>query len=92
MKKIPMRKCLATQEICPKKDLLRVVKNNEGKVFFDYSSKANGRGAYIKCSIEAIEIARKTKILEKALETSIPDQIYDQMIKEANERKSHKYD
>ena len=37
MKKIPMRRCLATNEQCPKKDLLRVVKNNEGKVLFYYS-------------------------------------------------------
>ena len=39
-----MRKCLATNEMCPKKDLLRVVKSPEGKVFFDYSSKAKGQG------------------------------------------------
>ncbi len=88
MKKIPMRKCLATQEICPKKDLLRVVKDKEGKVFFDYSSKANGRGAYIKCSVEAIELAKSKKVLEKALECEIPEQVYTLMLKEANERKS----
>ena len=28
-----MRKCLATNELCPKKELLRVVKSPEGKVF-----------------------------------------------------------
>ena len=35
MKKEPLRKCLATNERLAKKDLLRVVKNNEGKVFVD---------------------------------------------------------
>ncbi|MDD7735667.1 MAG: YlxR family protein [Bacilli bacterium] len=88
MKKIPLRKCLATNELCPKKDLLRVVKNNEGKVFFDYSSKANGRGAYIKCSVEAIELARKKKVLDRALETSVPDEVYEALLKEANARKN----
>lgn len=88
MKKIPLRKCLATNELCPKKDLLRVVKNNEGKVFFDYSSKANGRGAYIKCSVEAIELARKKKVLDRALETSVPDEVYKALLKEANARKN----
>ena len=88
MKKIPLRKCLATNELCPKKDLLRVVKNNEGKVFFDYSSKANGRGAYIKCSVEAIELARKKKVLDRALETNVPEEIYEALLKEANERKN----
>lgn len=88
MKKIPLRKCLATNELCPKKDLLRVVKNNEGKVFFDYSSKANGRGAYIKCSVEAIELARKKKVLDRALETNVPDEVYEALLKEANARKN----
>ena len=88
MKKIPMRRCLATNEMCPKKDLLRVVKNNEGKVFFDYSSKANGRGAYIKCSVEAINIARTKKVLDRALETTIPEEVYEKMLKEANDRQN----
>ncbi|MBE6132674.1 MAG: YlxR family protein [Erysipelotrichaceae bacterium] len=88
MKKIPMRRCLATNEMCPKKDLLRVVKNNEGKVFFDYSSKANGRGAYIKCSVEAINIARTKKVLDRALETTVPEEVYEKMLKEANDRKN----
>lgn len=88
MKKIPMRRCLATNEQCPKKDLLRVVKNNEGKVFFDYSSKANGRGAYIKCSVEAIELARSKKVLDRALETTVPEEVYQTLLKEANARKN----
>ena len=88
MKKIPMRRCLATNEMCPKKVLLRVVKNNEGKVFFDYSSKANGRGAYIKCSVEAINIARTKKVLDRALETTVPEEVYEKMLKEANDRQN----
>ena len=83
-----MRRCLATNEQCPKKDLLRVVKNNEGKVFFDYSSKANGRGAYIKCSVEAIELARTKKVLDRALETTVPEEVYQTLLKEANARKN----
>ena len=31
MKKIPMRKCVATQEQCPKKELLRIVKTPQGR-------------------------------------------------------------
>lgn len=88
MKKQPIRRCLATGESCLKKDLLRVVKNNQGEVFFDYSGKANGRGAYIKCSLEAIQIAREKKVLDRALEISIPEQVYESLIKEANERKN----
>ena len=80
MKKEPLRKCLATNERLAKKDLIRVVKNNEGKVFIDLTSKANGRGAYIKKSLEAIEIARKKKCFNRALECEIDDSIYEELI------------
>ena len=32
MKKIPMRKCLATNESLPKNELLRIVRTPEGEV------------------------------------------------------------
>lgn len=79
MKKIPLRKCLATQESCPKKDLIRVVKNKDGQVFVDVTGKANGRGAYLKKSREAIEKAQKTKCLDKALECKIEEDIYSEL-------------
>lgn len=59
MRKIPLRKCVATQEQLPKKELIRVVRNKEGEVFVDPTGKMNGRGAYLKRSLEAIEIAQK---------------------------------
>ena len=80
-KKIPVRKCVVTQERLPKKDLLRIVKNNEGEVFVDLSSKANGRGAYIKKDLEVLEKAIKTKSLERALECNIPANVYDRIKK-----------
>ena len=88
MKKNPMRKCLAANELCPKKDLLRVVKSPEGKVFFDYSSKANGRGAYVKASLEAIDIAEKKGVLNRALETNVPSEVFETLRKEVNARKN----
>lgn len=78
-KKIPLRKCLATNEILPKKELVRIVKNNQGEVFVDLTSKANGRGAYLKKDKEAIDKAIKTKCLERALETKIPDEVYQEL-------------
>ena len=39
MKKIPLRKCLATNEQLPKKELIRVVRNKEGQVFVDPTGK-----------------------------------------------------
>ena len=79
VKKIPLRKCVVTQERLPKQELLRVVKNNEGVVMVDLSGKANGRGAYIKKDLSVLDLAIKNKSLERALECTIPAEIYDRM-------------
>ena len=79
MKKIPLRKCLATNEQLPKKELIRVVRNKEGQVFVDPTGEMNGRGAYLKKSIEAIEIAKKKKLLSRSLEVDIPDEIFEEL-------------
>ena len=80
-KKIPLRTCVVTREKFEKKDLIRVVKNNENEVFIDLTGKANGRGAYIKKDIEVLEKAMKSKILEKQLETTISNEVYEQIRK-----------
>ena len=81
MKKIPMRLCLATNESFPKKDMFRVVRTPEGEVKLDFSGKANGRGADISKSKNAIEIAKAKKVLEKKLEIEIPSSIFEEMEK-----------
>ena len=79
-KKIPLRTCVVTREQFPKQELLRVVKDNTGKVFVDETGKANGRGAYLKKDKDVIEKARKTKILERHLDTKINEEIYDELL------------
>jgi len=79
MKKVVLRKCVATFEQLEKKELLRVVKNKEGQVFVDLTGRANGRGAYLKKSKEALEIARKKKSLARALECDIPETVYQEI-------------
>lgn len=75
-RKVPLRTCVVTKEKLEKKDLIRVVKNNNGEVFVDLTGKANGRGAYIKKDINVLNDAKRTKALEKHLETSISEEIY----------------
>lgn len=84
MKKIPMRSCVVTKEKLPKRELLRIVKNNENKVFVDLTGKANGRGAYIKKELDVLKIAKEQKILEKHLEIAIDDSVYDEIEKVIN--------
>ncbi|MBR2827661.1 MAG: YlxR family protein [Bacilli bacterium] len=79
VKKIPLRTCVVTKESLPKKELLRIVRTPEGEVKVDESGKLNGRGAYIKKDLLVLEKAKKTKILEKRLECSIDDSVYDEV-------------
>lgn len=78
--KIPLRKCVITNEQLPKKELIRVVKSKENVVSVDLTGKLNGRGAYLKKSKAVIEKAMKTKKLERHLETVIPDEIYQELL------------
>ncbi len=84
-KKLPLRKCVVTGERFAKKDLLRVVKTPEGNVIYDPSGKANGRGAYVSKSPVVIEKARRTNILGRNLETTIPDTVYEQLLQVAGD-------
>lgn len=79
MKKIPMRKCLATNQSFPKNELLRIVRTPQGEVKVDTTGKLNGKGAYISKSIDALNLAKKSRVLNKALEIDIPDSVYDEI-------------
>ncbi len=85
-KKIPMRTCVITKEKYPKKELIRVVRDNLGNVSVDVTGKANGRGAYLKKSKEVIDMARKNKALEKHLEVLVPEEIYRELEKNINKK------
>lgn len=79
MKKIPMRRCLATNESFPKKELLRIVRTPEGEIKVDLTGKLNGKGAYISRSLEALKIAKDKNVLGRALETTIPEEVYTEI-------------
>lgn len=78
-KKIPMRMCAVTREKWPKKELIRVVRTPEGNVIVDETSKANGRGIYLKRDLDVILKAQKTKILERQLEVKINEEVYEEL-------------
>jgi hypothetical protein len=87
-KRVVLRTCVVTKEQLEKKDLLRVVKTKEGLVSVDTTGKLNGRGAYIKKDLEVLELAKKNKVLDRALETEISDEVYAEIEKiiKKNER------
>lgn len=79
-KKVPMRTCVVTREIRPKKELIRVVATKEGIVSVDLKGKAPGRGAYLILSQAVIEKAKKSKALDKKLEATVSEAIYEQLL------------
>ena len=76
-KKIPLRSCVISKEKLPKKELLRIVRTPSSDVQIDLTGKLNGHGAYIKKDKDVI---LKAKALERHLEVSIKDELYDEML------------
>lgn len=82
-KKVPLRKCILTQEMHPKKDLLRIVVNKENEVSADATGKKNGRGSYVVKDLEKVKKARADKVLESRLGfgSETLDPVYDEIIR-----------
>ncbi|MCR5640853.1 MAG: YlxR family protein [Lachnospiraceae bacterium] len=80
--KIPMRKCVGCNEMKPKTELVRVLRQTDQSVVIDTSGKANGRGAYL-CKNEAcLQKAMKTKALERSLKTPISPEVFEYLREE----------
>lgn len=79
-KKVPMRKCVATGEMRPKKELVRIVRSKEGEVSVDPTGKKSGRGAYLSKEKEAVLLAKKKNILANHLDVSIDESIYEELL------------
>ena len=60
-KKIPMRTCIGCGTIKPKKELVRIVLTQDGKVIADRTGRAGGRGAYLCDDPACLEKALKRK-------------------------------
>ena len=82
VKKIPMRRCVGCNEHKPKAELLRVVRDPEGNISLDFKGKKSGRGAYLCRDVKCLKKARKSHRIDKDLECTIPDEVYDAMEQE----------
>ena len=79
-----LRTCVGCRNSFDKKELIRVIKTPEGEIVLDKTLRANGRGAYICNSEECFKKARKNKGLARSLKVEIPENIYDELIKEVS--------
>lgn len=92
-KRVPLRKCNGCGEMKEKRELIRVVKapdkkdengnvTESGEISLDLTSKKPGRGAYICKNRQCFDAARKAHRFERAFSCKIPDEIYEQMLRE----------
>ncbi|WP_018752376.1 RNase P modulator RnpM [Paenibacillus sanguinis] len=81
-RKVPLRKCVACQEMMPKKALIRIVRSPEGEVSIDLTGKKSGRGAYL-CGKEAcFKLAQKNRALDRALKAPVGVEVYEQLARD----------
>lgn len=80
-KKVPMRTCIACKSIKPKKELIRIVKSEEG-ISLDRTGRKNGRGAYICDDANCIAKLKKGKLLNRAFSMPVDEATYDKISEE----------
>ncbi len=81
-RKIPLRKCTGCNEMKNKKDMIRIVRDQEGNFSLDFHGKKPGRGAYICKDIECLNKAEKNKGLERSFKMAVDKSIYSELRKE----------
>ncbi|MCT4486713.1 RNase P modulator RnpM [Levilactobacillus parabrevis] len=79
-RKVPMRKDIVTGEMAPKKQLVRVVRNQEQEVSVDPTGKQSGRGAYIALDVDIAKRAKKERTFDHVFGVKVPDDFYDDLI------------
>ncbi|MRX70632.1 DUF448 domain-containing protein [Bacillus lacus] len=79
-RKVPLRKCIVTGEMKPKKQLVRIVRSKDGEVSIDLTGRKNGRGAYLTLDKETIEKAIKKSVLSSQLKAEVNDTIYEELL------------
>ena len=75
----PVRSCAVCKARSDKKDLIRLVKSPDGKIFIDSAKKLPGRGAYICPDLECLERAKKSGVLAHALRAEIDENFWSDL-------------
>ena len=78
-KKKPLRRCIACNNQKEKQELLRIIRNPQKELEIDLTGKKNGRGASICKNEECLNLAKKTKRLERALEVNVKEEFYEEI-------------
>lgn len=83
-----MRKDVISNEMKPKKEMVRVVKNKADEISIDPTGKKSGRGAYVALEPEDIKLAKQKKILDDVFGIKIADEFYDELFEYVDHQKA----
>lgn len=89
-RKIPLRKSVVSGEMKLKKEMIRITRSKEGKVSIDSTGKMPGRGAYVSLEPAEVQQAWDKKILDRALETTLTDEFYQELLDYVTHQKARK--
>lgn len=81
-RKVPLRKCVACQNMKSKKELIRIVRTPDEEILIDLTGKKSGRGAYLCGDVSCFNLARKSRALDRALKAAVSEDIYEQLAKD----------
>jgi predicted RNA-binding protein YlxR (DUF448 family) len=70
-RKVPQRTCVACREVQGKRELIRIVRQPDGKVCIDLRGRMNGRGAYLCARSECWQACLASNRLDHVLKTHI---------------------
>lgn len=68
---VPVRTCAGCRQARPKREMVRVVRAEDGSVNVDSTGKRNGRGTYLCPQSECWERALRSGSLARALKVSL---------------------
>ena len=74
----------------PKKEMIRITRSKEGEVSIDPTGKMPGRGAYVSLELAEVQQAWDKKILDRALETTLTDEFYQELLDYVTHQKARK--
>lgn len=73
-KRTPLRTCVGCGSVIAKRELVRIVRGEDGSVRPDPTGKRPGRGAYLHADRSCWDMAIKKKRLERSLKTTLSAQ------------------
>lgn len=89
-RKIPMRKDLLSGEMFPKKEMIRIVKDQDDHLEIDPTGKKSGRGAYVALQPDLVLAAAKKHVLESAFGVKVAPEFYTELFEYVDHQKARR--